>query len=215
MLAALALSSKPQPVLQRRSFATAPTSRNPLGKDSLKLSPTAASRSISTSPAPGAELPAFIPPLGHLDYYEQRMADFKRRHPDLPIPTYYKDFADKYVKKLTYEIGPKLTPAGREWQSNSRKALQLAMEAKRQADPAAFDRLERDDKAFLAFAYGTHAEAYLKPGLDKLPISDLVKIGLGPDLKDMVSPEGLDQVYHISRGIAEGKAKRLVDCESR
>lgn len=215
MLSALATSFKLQPLSGRRILAPASTPVNSLGKDTLKLSPTATNRSISASPARNADLPTAIPPLGRLDYYEQRMADFKRRHPDLPVPTYYKDFADKYVKKLTYEVGPQLTPEGREWQANSRKALQEAMEAKRQADPAAFDRLERDDKAFMAFAYGTHADAYLKPGLDKLLVSDLVKIGLGPDLIDLISPEGRDQIYHIGLGIAEGKVRRLMDCESR
>ena len=146
--------------------------------------------------------------MGQLDYYEERMADFHRRHPNLPLPTYYAKFANKYVKKLTLEVGPTLSPAGQIWQAKTRKALQVAIENKRAADPAAFDRLECDDKAFTKFAFGTHTEAYLSSGLDKLPLSDLIKIAEGPSLKDMLSPEGVRQVYQIGKGVAEGKARR-------
>lgn len=158
--------------------------------------------------APILLLPQPLPSkLGGTDYYAARAEDFKRRHPELPLPSYYLGYGDKYVHRFTEELAPKLTPVGQEWLAKARLNLQLAIEAELKKDPAAFDRLEQDDEAFLEFAYDTHPKAYLDGGLDKLPIKDLMTIALTPDLKDLASLNGLEQVADVAVGMAAKKAR--------
>ncbi|MBK7758850.1 MAG: hypothetical protein IPI35_21135 [Deltaproteobacteria bacterium] len=75
--------------------------------------------------------------------------------------------------------------------------LQTAIEGRRDADPADFDRLEKNDSAFTSFAYGTHADAYWNAGLGDLSPFDLANIGLTPDVRDLVAFDGLTQVADI------------------
>ncbi len=198
---------------------TASRSSSPLGSDvfhrsvaapSLGVGATLASAPVAQSSGQtcggASTLPAAVPALGEMNYYQQRIADFKRRHPDLPVPSYYTQYASKYIDRFTYDIGPQLSPAGQAWVARARKNLQVAIEKKRAADPAAFDRLECNDAAFLKFAYSTHPAAYLDAGLAKLPMSDLIKIGAGPDIKDLLSPAGLEQVEVTAVQVAESKA---------
>ena len=83
-----------------------------------------------------------------------------------------------------------------------RVGLQVAIEDERASDPAAFDRLERDDAAFTSFAYDTHPEAYWQAGLGELPVGDLANIGLTPDVKDLLAWDGLVQVGDIALRLA-------------
>ncbi len=65
------------------------------------------------------------------------------------------------------------------------------------ADPAAFDQLEKNDAAFTSFCYGTHADAYWNAGLGDLGLFDLARIGLTPDMRDLLAYDGLVQVADI------------------
>src|SRR5262245_31804617 len=112
-------------------------------------------------------------PLDTGDYYQARHADFLRRHPDLPPPTYYLAYGKKYADRFAERTHAKMTPAGRAWVLRTRTNLQRAIEAKRTEDPIAFDRLERDDAAFTRFAYLSHAKAYLDAGYLDLPVRDV------------------------------------------
>lgn len=152
-------------------------------------------------------LPRPMTKLGGTDYYRLRAEDFKRRHPDLPVPTYYMGYGDKYVNRFTDELYPKLSPVGKEWLLKARLNLQVAIEARLKQDPVAFDRLERDDDAFLEFAYDTHPKAYLDAGLEKLPLKDLVRIGMTPDTRDLATLNGLEQVVEVAAGLAAKKAR--------
>ncbi len=205
------VTASARPALQASPSPASPPashSGSPLGGDAFQRSLAAPASSSSGPRAAGASaLPAAVPALGEMDYYQRRIADFKRRHPDLPVPTYYSRYASKYIDRFTYEIGPTLSPAGQAWVARARKNLQVAMEKKRAADPAAFDRLERNDEAFRQFAFSTHPAAYLDAGLGKLPLSDLIKIGAGPDLEDILNPAGLEQVETTAVQVAESKAE--------
>lgn len=146
------------------------------------------------SAPPDANQPAAIP-TGNRDYYKQRLADFERRNPGMKPPDYYLSYGDKYCQKFS-NLGPKdLSPAGLAWRDKTLKNLQDAIEAKRAADPAGFAQLERDPAAFKAFAFGTHPDAYIQGGLFDLPASDLLKIGTTPELRDLLSPDGIKQVF--------------------
>lgn len=179
--------------------------------DTLSLSATAASASavqVKTAEALPQSLPA---KLGGTDYYVARVEDFKRRHPDLPVPTYYMGYGDKYVRRFTEELAPRLSPVGQAWLAQARLNLQLAFENEIKKDPVAFDRLEQNDEAFLEFAYDSHPKAYLDAGLEKLPLKDLVKIGLTPDLRDLLTVNGLEQVADVAAGMAAKKARAYLE----
>jgi hypothetical protein len=157
------------------------------------------SRTIDGPPPPApsdANSPAPVQ-TGTLDYYRERYDDFVRRNPGLTPPPYYLNYGDKYVQRFS-ALGPKdLSPAGLAWRDRCLLNLQNAIEAKRAADPAGFAQLERDPQKFEAFCFDTHAKAYLDAGLLQLPAQDLVRIVTTPDLRDLVSPEGLKQIGQI------------------
>lgn len=157
---------------------------------------------VSTSAASGTggDLPAPVQTPA-ADYYRQRYDDFVRRNPGKTPPSYYLEYGQKYLEKFS-ALGPKdLSPAGLAWRDKTLKNLQDAIEKKRMEDPEGFAKLEQDEAAFKAFAYGTHPEAYLKAGLLKLPAQDLLKIATTPEMKDLLTPDGLRQVWDVLRTV--------------
>jgi len=137
-----------------------------------------------------------------LDYYRQRYDDFVQRNPGKTPPSYYLEYGQKYLEKFS-ALGQKdLSPSGLAWRDRTLKTLQDAIEKKRMEDPEGFAKLEQNDAAFKAFAYGTHPDAYLKGGLLKLPAHDLLKIASTPELKDLFTPDGLKQIWSVLRQVS-------------
>ncbi|MBI2570094.1 MAG: hypothetical protein HYV63_24090 [Candidatus Schekmanbacteria bacterium] len=132
--------------------------------------------------------------IGTPDYYRARYEDFKRRYPNLPAPDYYLGYGDKYARRFLEQTRPQLSPRGQRWLDQTFRLLQTRMEELRRRDPAAFDRLERDPDAFRQFAYQTHPDAYLQAGLSLLPVEDLKAIALTPDLEDLATRDGIEQM---------------------
>lgn len=189
-----------------------PQVKTPSGpRDALALSPLAQVQKPATLPKlPDPALPRPMSHLGGTDYYRLRADDFKRRHPDLPVPSYYMGYGDKYINRFTNELGPKLSPGGQAWLARARLNLQVAIEDLLKKDPAAFDRLERDDEAFKEFAYDSHPKAYFDAGLERLPLKDLVKIGCTPDVRDLLNTNGLEQIAEVAAGLAARKAREYL-----
>ena len=131
------------------------------------------------------------------DYYKQRYDDFVRRNPGQTPPDYYLGYGQKYLEKFSALGAKDLSPAGLAWRDRTLKALQDAIEMKRAEDPAAFAQLERDPAAFKKFAYDTHSDAYVNSGLFKLPAQDLVKIATTPELRDLLTPDGVRQIADV------------------
>jgi hypothetical protein len=159
-----------------------------------------------TGPAakPNAQQPADLrSKVGTLEYYRARHDDFVRRNPGKTPPDYYLGYGDKYANRFLKETAPKLSKGGQEWLQRTFVALQSKIEDLRQKDPAAFARLEQDPDAFRKFAYGTHPDAYVESGLSKLPPGDLVQIGLTPDVKDLLTKDGIAQM--VDTGLRVGK----------
>lgn len=144
--------------------------------------------------------PAAVTP-GQIDYYRKRNEDFKLRHPELKPPSYYMGYGDKYAHRFLLTTRPEMTPQGQQWMDRTFLNLQVAMENERIKDPAAFNKLEEDSKAFRHFAFGTHPKAYLDAGLADLPTSDLILIAGTPDTKDLWSKDGRDQVEQVAAQI--------------
>lgn len=165
-------------------------------------------QSLSAVSGPAAkqntQLPADLrSKVGTLDYYKARHEDFVRRNPGKTPPDYYLGYGDKYANRFLKETAPKMTKGGQEWLQRTFVALQNKIEDMRQKDPAAFARLEQDPEAFRKFAYGTHPDAYVESGLSKLPPSDLVKVALTPDVKDLLTKDGIAQM--VETGLRVGK----------
>ncbi len=153
--------------------------------------------------------------LGTVGYYRWRYNDFMSRHQHLAepdpdrIPDYYLDYGEKYIKRFSNVLYPKLSENGKNWLVAARLNLQLAIENRCKANRAEFARLEENPVKFRKFAFDTHPGAYLDAGLENLPLSDLIKIGLTPDFKDLISKDGVSQIFAISRKLGKGYLKKV------
>ncbi len=156
---------------------------------------------------PVTSRPTPIKPEGNLDYYRDRQQDFVSRFPGATPPAYYMVYGDVYVRRFTLELSPELSAKGQEWMVRARKNLQVAIEAELARNP----ELELHDQAFTAFAYATHSRAYLDAGLSGLPIDDLIRIAVTPDLRDTLNPTGLAVIAETAEVIARDKLAAALD----
>lgn len=143
------------------------------------------------------ENPKPCPPelIGTPKYYEFRKQDFERRNPGKEAPDYYENYGKKYAERFE-KLKPELSEKGKKWVDNTMINLQKAME-EGIVESENGASLERDPEAFKTFAYNTHAESYKKAGIAGLSISELKKIGLTPDPKDLFTKDRVKQVCEI------------------
>lgn len=151
-----------------------------------------------------------------------RSGDFYRRHKMCghDIPEYYKDYGNKYIRRFTNDLHPKLSKTGRKWLIEARKLLQTYMEdgfknnkskdvitIKCYRNPGYTSEvtvgdkeyLEIKDSIFKEFAYATHAPAYIDAGIIELSLADMALLGFTPDFKDsLFSSDGLGQMRDIA-----------------
>lgn len=154
---------------------------------------------VALAPPPKPEpTPAPISVMGTTSYYRWRHDDFVKRNPGKTPPDYYLAYGEKYAVRFTAETYKKLSPEGKAWLTKALLNLQVAIEDKRRKDPAAFDKLEHNPKAFRDFCFETHSKAYLDAGLADLPYLDRLKIGWTPDAKDLFSKKGLSQAADVA-----------------
>lgn len=153
--------------------------------------------------------------IGQVGYYRWRYNDFMKRHPELnannlqQIPDYYLDYGEKYATRFSNELYPKLSRKGQEWLVRARLNLQVMIEDKCKQNSRKFAELEERPSAFRSFAFETHPKAYMDAGLSKLSLIDLIKIGLTPDLKDLLSKNGSLQIISISGELGKSYLKQV------
>ena len=157
-----------------------------VGQDTDSTSGLAASTKVLPKPLPGM--------IGNVGYYQARNNDYLSRHGSPPPPDYYLNYGNKYARRFTTVLRPKLSADGQRWLDKAFVLLQTAMENRLVKDRAAYDALEMDNDAFRSFAYGTHPDAYLAGGLSGLGPVDLAKIASTPDLGDLLTLDGVSQV---------------------
>lgn len=159
--------------------------------------------------------PTPIEPTGALDYYDRRHGDFVTRYSDcgdtFTPPDYYLGYGKKYVSRFTFETSQRLTPEGQAWMARARENLQIAIENRRSADPVDFDRMEKNNDEFRAFAFASHPDAYWEAGLGDLNLFDLTNIGATPDFADLLGWDGIVQMADITGRLAETWGTRAVD----
>jgi hypothetical protein len=143
--------------------------------------------------------PATVAVTGTPAFYDARHADFAARYADqgLQPPDYYLGYGGKYCRIFTEELRPELSAQGQAWCDQTALNLQNAIEGPRAASALSFDALEKDEAAFREMAFDTHPDAYLDAGLASLPVSDLAKISLTPEVGDLVTEAGLTQVAEV------------------
>lgn len=150
-----------------------------------------------------------------IDYYRERAKDYLARHA-LPTdqsaqcPVYYLDYGDKYARRFIQVLRPTMSAAGQQWIDATFRRLQILLERQRAADPRRFAELEEDTRIFQCFAYGTHAQAYIECGIAKLPLSDLVRIARTPDLRDLLTRAGLEQVLRVMAHVVKARCQNIV-----
>jgi hypothetical protein len=168
---------------------------------------------VADESAPGPGLPRSFPQkVGTPEYYDARHADHALRHGgDPPPPDYYLGYGRKYCVRFSEELYPQLSVEGKAWCVATRTNLQLAIEDHLLDDPAGFDQLESDGAAFKAFAFSTHPDAYLDAGLAELPVMDLIRISMTPDLGDLLTPDGLAQIGVVLPAVAPEKIGEAID----
>lgn len=182
--------------------------------------------------------------IGTIDYYYDekkanstepwlsRHFDFMNRHKSCKhtVPEYYFGYGNKYIRKFTNELSPKLSSAGKTWLIEARRLLQVYMEDgfKNNVDstevitecndyPKAFGRvttdttesLELNNDNFKTFAFGTHPPAYIDAGLGNLSLADLARIGLTPDFKEWFGADSWAQLGEILRYLGHDKITKL------
>lgn len=149
--------------------------------------------------------------LGTVSYYTWRENDFNVRQTLMDgffawqpsAPDYYLDYGDKYIKKFSNELRPKLSPEGQQWLDDALINLQKAIEEKLKSNI----KIEEDNDAFKKFAFESHVAAYEDAGLFDLPILDLLKIGTTPDIDDFFSKAGFKQVIQICKDYVDDAKK--------
>lgn len=149
--------------------------------------------------------PTPAPPtiLGTVDYYKWRTNDFNVRQGLMDkwytwqpeAPEYYMCYGDKYVNRFSKELRPTLSSSGKKWLDQALINLQTAIEVKLKANPS----IETNNDQFQKFAFDSHVKSYENAGLFELPINDLVKIGMTPDMSDLLTPNGLKQVMSVGQ----------------
>ena len=168
--------------------------------------------SITSKQANFMEPRAFKPGI---DYYRERARDYVVRHtlptdqPGRP-PVYYLDYGDKYARRFMQVLRPTMSAAGQRWIDATFRRLQVLLERRRAADPRWFAELEEDTRAFQCLAYGTHAQAYIECGIAKLPLSDLVRIARTPNLRDLLTRAGLEQVLRVITHVVKVRWHNIV-----
>jgi hypothetical protein len=149
------------------------------------------------------------------DYYRERARDYVTRHTlptDRPAqpPVYYLEYGDKYARRFTQVLRPSMSAAGQRWIDETFRRLQVLLERRRAADPRWFAEIEEDTRAFQCLAYGTHAQAYIECSIAKLTLPDLVRIARTPDIRDLLTRAGLEQILQVLVHVVKVRWQNIV-----
>lgn len=132
--------------------------------------------------------------IGKDDYYSQRFEDYKDRLKDKADENiYYISYGKKYYEAFK-QNAEKMSPKGQKWVEATAINLQQMMESLLKANP----NIESDPDALYQAAFQSHPEAYIKAGFLNLDMSDKLIILMTIELNDLLSDEGLKQVFAIT-----------------
>ena len=162
-------------------------------------------RTYWVKPAQPADLSKLV---GTTKYYAARAKDFRKREGKAP-PAYYMGYGNKYAHRFTHQTRKKLSPEGKKFVDKTLVELQKAFETRRKRNPQAFAKLERNPARLKKFAYESHAPAYIRGGIGKLGLRDLVHVGMTPDTRDLLTRDGISQGVAVAKHITARRFRNL------
>ncbi|AJY07279.1 hypothetical protein QZM46_05995 [Burkholderia vietnamiensis] len=143
-------------------------------------------------------------------------------------PDYYVSYGYYYCSDYGKNLYPTLTAQGKKWLENARwwlqRYIEIGLQQNMQGDQIAFKsakpgngelsmqveryelELENNGDTFKTFAFVTHPLAYLDGGLAGLPVADLTKIGMRPNLQEWGDGRTLKQAWDAGIPVAKQKA---------
>jgi len=144
-------------------------------------------------------------------------------------PDYYVSYGYYYCSDYGANLYPHLTERGQAWLRNARWWLQKYIELGLQQNmkrgkislvglkqeygdcqmtvPQFELEVENNGETFKTFAFKTHPLAYLNGGLANLPVRDLVKIGMRPNLQEWGDGRTRDQAVDAGVPVAKQKIR--------
>lgn len=104
------------------------------------------------------------------------------------------NYGDKYIRRFSAVTNSELSSAGKTWLQKARYNLQSLMEQGLRNNP----NIELNNSKFQQFAFSSHVPAYVNAGILGLDFLDKTYILTTPDIKDLLTPLGIQQVKTIA-----------------
>lgn len=152
------------------------------------------------------------------------------------VPSPDQSYGYKYCSKFTSELMPKLTVAGKAWLRQARYDLQVYMEqgavnlyyiskyntsynklngfhstngaVNREKVSLHYTNIELNNTKFQSFVFATHPDAYNPQKMSSLPVHDLIRILLTPDMKEWLGAETWEQAWIMARNMDYGSISK-------
>jgi hypothetical protein len=132
--------------------------------------------------------------IGNKEYYKERNNDYKKRHGNVNVQTYYISYGLYYCDKfILLRDSDKLSTAGKKWVDKTLVSLQEKLEELIQSNPLIEDNLQSLTEA----AFKTHPEAYIESGILDLGMQDKLQIITVIRKEDLLSKLGREQVFEV------------------
>jgi len=152
-----------------------------------------------------------------------RHGNFMMRHVgcEHKPPSYYVSYGYYYCSTYGAKLKPRLSEEGKVWLDNARWYLQRNLESGLKQNMAGDTikitsekpgngdvtmsvpkyELELDDDTFKTFAFKTHPLAYLDGGLAELPIWDLARIAMEPNIQEWADKRTFEQAFDTAKAV--------------
>lgn len=105
---------------------------------------------------------------------------------------YFIDYGYKYCNRFCTQTYSHLSTRGKKWMNKTLVCLQTALQKGCSRGKCSTCVATKD------YAFVSHAPCYVGSGLCELPHSDMLKVGLTPDSKDLARQEGLLQAGQVA-----------------
>ncbi len=149
------------------------------------------------------------------------------------MPNISKSYGYKYCLAFGKLLNPKLSAEGQIWMSKALNYLQEYMEAgvvdlnwvaEKNKDfnrenglynkvkrEAFYTDIELNNARFEEFAFATHPDAYLNAEMEKVPLADLVRISITPDLKEWGKGATWLQAKIVAKELAKKELQKALE----
>jgi hypothetical protein len=163
---------------------------------------------------------------------QKKVKEYKKNDRQMK-PDISKSYGYKYCLAFGKLLYPKLSIRGQQWVKITLIFLQEYMEAgvvdmdwmstenlffnkknqlsNEETKKTFYSDIELNNARFRSFAFATHPDAYIKAGIAKLPLKDLVLIASTPDFSEWMEKDTQIQAIIVAKKIIEEKLKIWTD----